>query len=548
MSDQPNALDQIVNHLINESDGVIYDHDSDETYIQWEGKVIPIYSSEMRDLISIQYYNVLSKYPQETVIKNSKNILSSTARHKGKRENVYKRIKTLKNDQEQLEIHVNAGNGNYVQINDKGYQINNSSKVLFANSKGSLPLPLPQKTDQSFLELLCPLLNLESQSDTVLATAFILSSYFTNSPYPLLALVGQQGTGKTTNSKIIEKLIDPNVTPLRSMPKKEEDLAIMSLHSHLICFDNLSGMSAAVSDAICRVATGGGLSKRKLYEDKDLVTIKVGNPLITNGIGGFIEKPDLAERCILLHCPFVPPDQRKSDSKLWEDFEYIYPKLLDSLFNLISSVLRNLPNTKLDRLERMADYCLIGSAAEEALGLRPGDFMTIYGQKLRDTSMELVSSNCLARMIIQFALYHPNWSGSSTSLFRILKLDQEETQKKYRGNNLIPKAPNSLGKAVNRLSPTFKSFGIYFSQERSELGRKYRISLDFSHLPVDFDPYDHFSYNSIYPLLGNIKNLIDNLKKQMNRENYSEILKKIDEGTHKINQKDQESISIEERL
>jgi hypothetical protein len=46
-------------------------------------------------------------------------------------------------------------------------------------------------------------------------------------------------------------------------------MAIAANNSHVLAFDNLSGVSADVADALCRLSTGGGFATRALYSDDE---------------------------------------------------------------------------------------------------------------------------------------------------------------------------------------------------------------------------------------------------------------------------------------
>ena len=84
-------------------------------------------------------------------------------------------------------------------------------------------------------------------------------------PYPLLAISGEQGSAKTVLSKMLKALVEPNAAPVRALPREERELMIGANNGHLLTFDNLSGLRAWVSDALCRLATGGSFAVRQLY-------------------------------------------------------------------------------------------------------------------------------------------------------------------------------------------------------------------------------------------------------------------------------------------
>ena len=92
---------------------------------------------------------------------------------------------------------------------------------------------------------------------------------------PLLAISGRQGSGKTTLVNRLRSLVDPNQAPARQQPRNEDDLIIAAKNGALVCFDNLSYLDAKLSDALCRLATGAGMAKRKLYTDLDEVIVEV---------------------------------------------------------------------------------------------------------------------------------------------------------------------------------------------------------------------------------------------------------------------------------
>ena len=52
----------------------------------------------------------------------------------------------------------------------------------------------------------------------------------------------------------------------------------------LMAFDNISSLPDWLSDALCRLSTGGGFSIRQLYTDADEILFDAMRPSILNGI------------------------------------------------------------------------------------------------------------------------------------------------------------------------------------------------------------------------------------------------------------------------
>jgi hypothetical protein len=92
------------------------------------------------------------------------------------------------------------------------------------------------------IEALRPFLNISNPNDFVLIVAWLLAALRSTGPYPLLAISCEQGSAKTVLSKLLRALVDPNVAPVRALPREERELMIAAKNSHLLAFDNLSGL------------------------------------------------------------------------------------------------------------------------------------------------------------------------------------------------------------------------------------------------------------------------------------------------------------------
>jgi hypothetical protein len=91
-------------------------------------------------------------------------------------------------------------------------------------------------------------------------------------------------------------LVDPNVAPVRSLAREERDLVIAANNSHVLAFDNLSGLPHKLPDAFCRLTTGASFGLRQLYTDQDEVLFQAARPILFNGIEVVISRPDLGDR------------------------------------------------------------------------------------------------------------------------------------------------------------------------------------------------------------------------------------------------------------
>lgn len=121
------------------------------------------------------------------------------------------------------------------------------------------PLPRPGRYDD--LDRLRDLLGISDDATFQLIITLCVAALMPNGPYPLIAIGGEQGAGKTLLAGVLHA-VDPSKLPLRALPRSERDLYISCANAHVLGFDTISKMSDWLSDAFCKVATGGGMALR----------------------------------------------------------------------------------------------------------------------------------------------------------------------------------------------------------------------------------------------------------------------------------------------
>jgi hypothetical protein len=171
---------------------------------------------------------------------------------------------------------------------------------------------------------------------------------------------------------MLRGLVDPASPELRGVPRDERDVMIGALASHVVALDNLSSLPAWLSDALCRVATGGGLATRTLYTDLDETLIDVMRPILLTGIEQPATRGDLLDRSLVVTLPAIDDDARADETDLWQRYHEIRPAVLGALCDAVSMALRRREGVILPRRPRMADACTWATAAEKALGWPDG--------------------------------------------------------------------------------------------------------------------------------------------------------------------------------
>ncbi len=145
---------------------------------------------------------------------------------------------------------------------------------------------------------------------------------------------------KSTTAKALRSLIDPANPMARSAPHSEQDLVIAAKHNHVLAFDNLSTVKPVLADALCRIATGGGFGTRKLHSDSDEVLFTATRPILLNGIPDLANRPDLADRAIIVHLPVIEASARQFEAEFWKAYDRAAPGTFPRYPNKLTNALR----------------------------------------------------------------------------------------------------------------------------------------------------------------------------------------------------------------
>ena len=346
-----------------------------------------------------------------------------------------------------------------VEIGADGWRVLERPPVRFRRAPGMLPLPVPERGGS--IEALRSFLNLSSQNDFILVVAWLLAALRPAGPYPLLTITGEQGSAKTFLSKLLRTLVDPNVAALRALPREERELMIAANNGHVLAFDNLSGLSPWLSDALCRLASGGSFAVRRLYTNDEEVLFKAARPTLLNGIEDVIGRSDLADRAIFMTLGPIAEEQRRSETELWREFELARPWFLGALLDATVDGLRTVASTQLTRLPRMADFALWATACERNLW-PAGTFTRAYTAN-RETAVEgMVDSNPIAGCVRDFMIERSSWTGSAADLLRI----SVERAGQVGDNIGWPKNPRTLAGHLRRAQTSLRAHGVDISFSR----------------------------------------------------------------------------------
>ena len=417
----------------------------------------PLRSRGFKRWLTHRCYTMFRTVPNRSKLDEAIDLLEARARFDGAECPVHVRVAALDG---KLYLDLCDPQWRAVEIDSDGWRVVDNPPVQFIRAPGMLPLPEPTRGGR--IAMLRRHLNVTDEQ-FILVCACLLAAMRSRGPYPVLVLNGEEGSGKSTVVRRLRALCDPSKVPIRTLPREERDLYIAASHGHVLSFDNVSTLPGWLSDAISRLATGGGFGTRRLYTDSEEVLIDVVRPVILNGIPRFVVRSDLADRCIQLRLSPMPAASRRTESELEAAFQRDRPKILGALLDAMASGLRLQAQVRIAERNRMADFeqwaeaCIVATFGK-------GTFLRAYRGNRRALVQTVIDGDLVASAIITL-LERDNatrfadtaWSGMASQLdmeLRSIIPEREARSREY------PATPRAMRGRLERLQAPLRKIGI----------------------------------------------------------------------------------------
>ncbi|BCT74204.1 ATP-binding protein [Sinomonas cyclohexanicum] len=286
--------------------------------------------------------------------------------------------------------------------------------VLFRRTSLTLPLPTPEPGGD--LDQLWTFVNAPRDHDRQVIRGWLVGAVvLVGLPCPILALLGEQGTAKSSALRRTFQLFDPSKAEVRMPPKDATKLMHSLNSSRANGFDNLSSIPKWQSDIFCQAVTGGSDVDRALYTDDEQRIIEFQCVVGFTGIDVGALAGDFAERCVWAELSVIPSTERRSERELNALWNEAYPSMVGGLFDLVAQTLRMLPKVNLAEKPRMADFAEVPAAIDLAIGTN--------GLEHYMLSHELVSEEIVATDKFLAAISGQvtrRWEGTGKALYDLL--------------------------------------------------------------------------------------------------------------------------------
>lgn len=437
-------------------------HDSDDNHyadvkVGDHVETYPLESRSFRIWLAGQYFNESGQPLYGDTLKEAVATLAAIARYAGQTQEVCMRIAEAEG---KIYFDLSDSQWRAVEISADGWRIIPSAEtpIRFLRRLAQAPLPEPVKGGR--LDELRSFMNTGDDDTWTLISSWLCMAINPAGPYPLLMITGEQGSAKSTATKLLKACLDPHKAEIRALPKDERDLMIAAQNSWILAFDNLSGINQETSDCLCRIATGATFATRKLHSDQEESIMSVKRPMVTNGIIDTNDYPDLLDRALSIFLPSISDDKRREERELWTGFYAARPRILGALFDAAAVALKNRDQITLERRPRMADFARWSVAAESGLGLQPGAFWKAFDRN-RAGNHEKALDNPLAVELCRFIDFQEGkkWQGKATDLHQALTRWLTGKNEMEYAKHWFPRSPNALSGKLRRIAPNLRAIG-----------------------------------------------------------------------------------------
>ena len=407
--------------------------------------------AKFKSWLMAMFYKSSGKAARDQSVREALQVLDGLAQHDGEQKAVHIRVAKL-GDAVFVDL-AQPGNSLAAKIEAGRWELVQTHEIRFMRPDTMRPLPTP--TAAAGMGALWQFVNVP-EGARLLVLAWLLECLRPDGVFPVLEILGEAGSAKSTLQRILRMLVDPNASNLRSPPKSVEDVFISASLNWVASFENVSHLAAPMQDALCVLATGGGYAKRKLYSDGDESVINVVRPVVLNGISACITAHDLIDRSICIEPQRI--QTRREDADIEREFEAAYPGLVASLFQLMAQTLKELPDTQLPASEniRLAGFARLGLAMERALGEPAGEFLRQFHASRQESIARTIDASPVATALVEW--FEARASRNAELSAKALLLEVEGF--KPQGAEAWPKTAKGFGDALRRAAPSLRYMGI----------------------------------------------------------------------------------------
>jgi hypothetical protein len=469
----PPVADRLV-YYVREAEWPLFVDQHAEAHTFIGGQALPI--SRANRVLTMLLYEHEEKAPSNDGLIGARRVLDMLAHNSGDVRELHTRAAFHEGA-----VFYELAPGRVVRVDEAGWKMDPDPPVYFRAVKNLKPLPDPVEGGK--LEDITNWVNLKSPKDKRLFLTHITLTALAHVQRYILQATGVMGSGKSTASRVVKRLLDPTANEAVTIDKR--DFLQKAAHCYVLVLDNQNYFPEWFQDTLCRLVTGESDSKRVLYTDEDDLIWSMMRAVVLNGINPPSDRSDVQDRTLPIELDRLPKEERLPEDDFWMQFYLKHPELLGAVFTALSGALRERHNITLDEKPRLADWGLYAAALYKDQGWGVDTFIKDWATVEKNQQQGTLDGSIVAQVIISYMKTHDRVEQPAAKLHATLE-DHAEDDFDLGRDKTWPKTGRTLWNRIREVTPLLETHGIRaYRSKNNAVGRPIVLTSDLDEGPDD---------------------------------------------------------------
>src|SRR5215216_2572451 len=471
----PPVADRLV-YYVQEAQWPLFVDQHAESHTFVGGQAVPI--SKANRLLTKLLYKHEGKAPTNDGLIGARRVLDMLAHESGEVRELHTRAAFHEGA-----VFYELAPGRVVRVDEDGWKLDPDPPVYFRAVKNlkSLPDPAPG----SALEDITKWVNLKTDRDKRLFLTLITLSTLPHIARPILQATGVMGSGKSTASKVVKRLLDPTANEAVTIDRR--DFLQKAAHCYILLLDNQNSLPEWFQDTLCRLVTGESDSKRVLYTDEEDLVWSMQRAVLLNGINPPTDRGDVQDRTLPIELERLDKRERIAEDDFWMQFSLKHPELLGAVFDALAGALKERHTVKLSERPRLADWGLYAAALYKSQGWGVETFLEDWKSVEETQHQGTMDGSIVAQAVIFYMKDKDRVELSAAELHRRIEGAHDAKDIYLHNDKTWPKTGRTLWKRIREVTPLLGVHGIRaYRSSSNKSGRPIILDTDFT----DDDPGD----------------------------------------------------------
>lgn len=298
---------------------------------------------------------------------------------------------------------------------------------------------------------------------------------------PILALIGEPGSGKTTAMRRILRIVEDPFSDVLGVPTDKQDAFRASIESHrLLVLDNLEKSGAWwMVDMLNKLSTGSHIEVRKLYKTNEKHVIVPACFVACTAVNVPFSDETLFSRLLVLEMEklYTPLPEHILQKRIAEFGPSIWGDLLHKLGEVVE-VLRADEKVKAPTSSRLADFTIFCERIKNS-SVVEGEYLSSGLLSMIDSQLrQLKESSPAIQLLEDWIMLRPDEAAQWRNIHQLYEILREMAQ--ARKVNFRWRSSQALWRHLGTLESRLrKDFQAELKREMNPINRKEDVMIRF---------------------------------------------------------------------